>query len=167
MALLSVMGLAQVVLLFAIVSVLTGIPGAAAGQLWAMSIAMLAGTATGLLISAVSDTTDQASTLIPIVLIPQILLAGVIVPDLPTLADLMAHTMVSGFWIYRAMSSILTEQHSKVSTAILILLIHTAICYVAACFILYVRDARGEMVYGKAIGKWVKQAQAAAGVGRR
>jgi hypothetical protein len=49
----------------------------------------------------------------------------------------------------------------------MILLIYTAICFAAACFILYARDARGEMVYGRAIGKWVKQAQAAAGVGRR
>ena len=132
-----------------------------------MSVSMLAGTATGLLISAVSDSTDQASTLIPIVLIPQILLAGMVVPDLPTLADVLAHSIVSGFWIYRAMSSILTEQHTKTEVAILMLLIHASICFIAACFILYVRDARGEMVYGKAIGKWVKQAQAAAGVGRR
>ncbi len=166
MALLSVVGVGQVALLFALVSVMTGIPGAAGSQFLAMSIAMLAGTATGLLISAVSDTTDQASTLIPIVLIPQILLAGVIVPDLPTLADIMAHTMVSGFWIYRAMSSILTEDHGKVSAAILFLLVYTLVCFAAACFILYVRDARGEMVYGKGIAKWVKQAQAAAGVGR-
>jgi ABC-type multidrug transport system ATPase subunit len=174
MALLSVVGLGQVALLFAIVSAITGIPGSAAGQFWAMSIAMLTGTATGLLLSAVSSTTDQASTLIPIALIPQILLAGVIVPDLPTLADIMAHTMVSGFWIYRAMSSILNEDHGKVSLAIIVLLIHTVVCFAASCFILFVRDARGGMVYGKAISKWVKQAgkaygqaQAAAGVGKR
>src|SRR5260370_2562072 len=166
MALLSIVGLGQVALLFAIVSAITGIPGDSAGQFWAMSIAILTGTATGLLLSAVSSTTDQASTLIPIALIPQILLAGVIVPDLPTMADIMAHTMVSGFWIYRAMSSILSDERAKVTFAIVILLIHTAICLAASCFILYARDARGGMVYGKAISKWVKQAQAAAG-GRR
>jgi ABC-type multidrug transport system ATPase subunit len=173
MALLSVVGLGQVALLFVIVSAITGIPGSAGAQFWAMSIAMLTGTATGLLLSAVSSTTDQASTLIPIALIPQILLAGVIVPDLPTMADLMAHTVVSGFWIYRAMSSILNDDHGKVSLAIVILLIHTAVCFAASCFILFVRDARGGMVYGKAISKWVKQAgkaqgqaRAAAGAGR-
>jgi hypothetical protein len=163
MALLSVVGLGQVALLFMIVSMVTGIPGSASGQFWAMSIAMLTGTATGLLLSAVSSTTDQASTLIPIALIPQILLAGVIVPDLPAMADFMAHTMVSGFWIYRAMSSILNEDHGKVSLAIVILLIHTAVCFAASCFILFVRDARGGMVYGKAISKWVKQAGKAHG----
>jgi ABC-type multidrug transport system ATPase subunit len=174
MALLSVVGLGQVGLLFVIVSAYTGIPGSGAGQFWAMSIAMLTGTATGLLLSAVSTTTDQASTLIPIALIPQILLAGVIVPDLPAMADFMAHTMVSGFWIYRAMSSILNDDHGKVSLAIVVLLIHTAVCFAASCFILFVRDARGGMVYGRAISKWVKQAgkaygqaQAAAGGGRR
>jgi ABC-type multidrug transport system ATPase subunit len=173
MALLTVVGLGQVVLLFLIVSAYTGIPGTAGSQFGAMSIAMLAGTATGLLISAVSSTTDQASTLIPIVLIPQILLAGVIV-ELPSLADFLAHTMVSGFWIYKAMASILSHDHHEVSLSIFVLLLHTVICFVASCFILFVRDARGEMVYGRAIGKWVKQAsqaygqaQAAVGAGRR
>ena len=173
-ALLSVVGLGQVALLFVIVSAITGVPGSSTGQFWAMSIAMLTGTATGLLLSAVSNSTDQASTLIPIALIPQILLAGVIVPDLPALADFMAHTMVSGFWIYRAMSSILNDDRGKVSIAILVLTIHTMVCFAASCFILFVRDARGEMVYGKGISKWVKQAskaygqaQAAAGVGKR
>jgi len=145
MALLSVVGLGQVALLFAIVSAVTGIPGDSSGQFWAMSIATLTGTANGMLLSAVSRTTNQASTLIPIALIPQILL---------------------GFWIYRAMSSILSDERGKVTFTIVILLIHTVVCLAASCFILYARDARGGMVYGKAISKWVKQAQAAAG-GRR
>ena len=31
-------------------------------------------------------------------------------------------------------------------------------CLGAAGYILFVRDARGELVYGKAMGRWVKQA---------
>jgi hypothetical protein len=55
-----------------------------------------------------------------------------------------------------------------------VLLIRTLVCFAASCFILFVRDARGEMAYGKAISKWVKQAgkvygraQAVAEVGKR
>jgi hypothetical protein len=98
MALLSVVGLGQIILLFQVVAVFTGIPGGSR-QLTAMFVTMLAGTATGLLLSAVSSTNDQASTLVPIALIPQILLAAVIVPDLPPVADFMAHTRISGFWV--------------------------------------------------------------------
>jgi hypothetical protein len=96
-------------------------------------------------------------------LIPQIVLAGVIVPDLPRVADFIAHTVVSGFWIYKAMASILSQDRHEVSRAISVLLLHTAICFAAACLILFVRDARGEMVYGRAIGRWVKQASRAGG----
>ncbi len=163
MTLITVVGLGQVALLFAMVSIITGIPGNASAQFGAMSLAMLAGTATGLLISAVSLTTDQASALVPMALIPQIVLAGVIVPDLPKVADLIAHTVVSGFWIYKAMASILSQDHHEVSLAISVLLLHMAICFASSCLILLVRDARGEMVYGRAIGRWVKQATQAYG----
>ena len=40
---------------------------------------------------------------VPIALIPQILLAGIIVRDLPKIPDLIAHVAISGFWVYRAM----------------------------------------------------------------
>jgi hypothetical protein len=87
MALLSVVGLGQIILLYLVVAIFTGIPGGS-GQITAMFVTMLAGAPTGLRLSAVSSTNDQASTLVPIALIPQILLAAVIVPDLPAVADL-------------------------------------------------------------------------------
>jgi signal transduction histidine kinase len=59
------------------------------------------------------------------------------------------------------MASILKQDHTEASLSIVVLLIHCVVCLVASCLILFVRDARGEMVYGKAISKWVKQAQAA------
>jgi ABC-type multidrug transport system ATPase subunit len=162
MALLSVVGLGQVTLLLAVVAVFSGIPGGS-GQFVAMSVTMLAGTATGLLLSAVSRTNDQASTLVPIALIPQILLAGVIVPNLPTLANFLAHTVVSGFWVYKSMAAILKTDSSETSLALFILLLHTVACLFASGYILFVRDARGELIYGKAIGRWVKQASQAKG----
>ena len=160
-ALLSVVGLGQVALLFGVVSAFTGIPGEASDQFVAMSMTMLAGTATGLLLSAVSRTNDQASTLVPIALIPQILLAGVIVPNLPDLANFLAHTVVSGFWVYKSMAAIFDKRSSDVALALFILLLHALACLSASGYILFVRDARGELIYGKAMGRWVKQASRA------
>jgi len=60
MALLSMVGLGQVMLLFLVASLFTGIPGGS-GQIVAMSAFMLAGTSTGLLLSSVSRTNDQTS----------------------------------------------------------------------------------------------------------
>jgi len=162
LALLSVVGLGQVALLFVVVSASSGIPGDAAGQFAAMSAAALAGTGLGLLLSAASRTNDQASTLVPIALIPQILLAGVIVPNLPGVANFLAHTLASGFWVYKGMAAVLDKRAADVSLSLFILLLHVVACLIAAAYILFVRDARSEAVYGKAMGRWVKQASRAA-----
>jgi len=60
MALLSMVGLGQVMPLFLVAALFTGIPGGS-GQIVAMSAFMLAGTSTGLLLSSVSRTNDQTS----------------------------------------------------------------------------------------------------------
>ena len=151
MIVLSLFGIVQVGLLFAIVSWFAAVPGDGARQFVGMVVSMLAGTAVGLFISAVARTEDQASTLVPIALIPQILLAGVIVSDLPQVADLFAHVAISGFWVYRALSSVLLMKMDEANFALLILLVHTVVFLVAAGVLLYVRDARGQMVYGKAV----------------
>jgi hypothetical protein len=149
MALLSVVGLGQGMLLYMVVAMFSGIPGGS-GQIAAMWVTMLAGAATGLLLSAISRTNDQASTLAPIALIPQILLAGVIVPSLPAVADFLAHTVASGFWVYKSMASILDKRSSDVSRALVVLLLHALVCLAlpgTSCL---------------AMGRWVKQASRAA-----
>ncbi len=60
------------------------------------------------------------------------------------------------------MASILDKQSGDISLALVMLLLHTLACLGAAGYILFVRDARGELVYGKAMGRWVKQASQAA-----
>jgi len=60
------------------------------------------------------------------------------------------------------MAAILDKHPSDVSLALFILILHTLGCLSAAGYILFVRDARGELVYGKAMGRWVKQASQAA-----
>ena len=155
-AVLGVFGIAQVVLLFMLVSIFGSIPGEGAREFISMVVSMLAGTATGLFLSAIARTEDQASTLVPIALIPQILLAGAIVPDLPAVPDFLAHVAISGFWVFRSMKSVLQNNMGDAHFALLILAIHTLAFLVGAGIMMYVRDARGQMVYGKAINRLLK-----------
>jgi ABC-type multidrug transport system ATPase subunit len=152
---LGVFGVVQVALLFAIVKALGTVPGDAVRQLVAMAVSVLAGTATGLFLSSVAKTEDQASTLVPIALIPQILLAGVIVP-LPVIPDVIAHVGISGFWVFRAMESVVSVRTDDANFALLILAIHTVVFLLAAGVLLFVSDGRGQMVYGKALNLRLK-----------
>jgi len=157
MIMLSLFGILQVALLFGIVYSFSTVPGDATRQFLSMVLAVLAGTALGLFLSAVARTEDQASTLVPIALIPQILLAGVIVSDLPPIPDFIAHTAISGFWIFRAMQSTLLKDMDKANSACLVLAIHTLVFLIVAGLLLFVRDSRGQMVYGKAVNQLLKR----------
>jgi hypothetical protein len=66
----------------------------------------MAGTAMGLVISALANTRDQATTIVPLALVPQLILAGVLVPKLPDLATAVAKIAVSGYWLTEAMKSV-------------------------------------------------------------
>ena len=83
-----------------------GIPGNWLEQFILLTIGAMAGTAIGLLISAVANTRDQATTIVPLALVPQLLLAGVLVPKLPHLAAALAKVAVSGYWLTEAMKSV-------------------------------------------------------------
>jgi ABC-type multidrug transport system permease subunit len=72
--------LVQVTLLFAIVRLWCGPPGSAAGQWAILALLAVVGTTLGLLISAFAETEDVAAALVPIAVMPQIILAGVIAP---------------------------------------------------------------------------------------
>jgi hypothetical protein len=85
------------------------------------------------------------------------LLAGVIVTPLPQLPDAIAHAGISGFWIFRAMESILITDTAKANAAWLVLAIHTLAFLIAAGVLLFVRDSRGQMVYGKAVSQLLKR----------
>jgi ABC-type multidrug transport system ATPase subunit len=156
MIVLSAFGIIQVALLFAIVSVMGSVPGDGTRQFISMALSVIAGTATGLFLSAVARTEDQASTLVPIALIPQILLAGIIVRDLPAIPNFIAHVAISGFWVYRSMESALMSKTDDANFALLILAVHTLLFLITAGVLLFVRDSRGQMVYGKAINRLLK-----------
>ncbi len=83
-----------------------GIPGDRLEQFLLLAIGAMAGTAIGLLISAVANTRDQATTIVPLALVPQLILAGVLVPKLPDFAEKVAKVAVSGYWLTEAMKSV-------------------------------------------------------------
>jgi ABC-type multidrug transport system ATPase subunit len=101
----TVLQLAVVYVLAATLS--EGIPGDRLEQFLLLTIGTMAGTAIGLLISAFANTRDQATTIVPLALVPQLILAGVLVPKLPDLAEKVAKVAVSGYWLTEAMKSVL------------------------------------------------------------
>jgi ABC transport system ATP-binding/permease protein len=97
----------QLAIVYVLVVVLAeGIPGNRSEQFLLLIIGAMAGTAIGLSISAVANTRDQATTIVPLALVPQLLLAGVLVPKLPGVAEAVAKVAVSGYWLTEAMKSV-------------------------------------------------------------
>jgi len=103
----AVFTLLQLAVVFVLTAALAeGIPGNGLEQFLLLTIGALAGTAIGLLISAFANTRDQATTIVPLALVPQLILAGVLVPKLPDLAEKAAKVAVSGYWLIEAMKSV-------------------------------------------------------------
>ncbi len=75
------------------------VPGDIAPQYGLLVIGALAGVGLGLLISAASSTQEQANTIVPLALIPQLVLAGVLVPALPDLGVWASKIAVSAYWL--------------------------------------------------------------------
>ena len=97
----------QLSVVYGLVAVLAeGIPGNRVVQFLLLTVGATAGTAIGLLISALANTRDQATTIVPLALVPQLILSGVLVPRLPELAESLAKVAVSGYWLTEAMKSV-------------------------------------------------------------
>jgi hypothetical protein len=141
-AVLALFGVLQVSLLFGLVRVFGTVPGGDVHQFLCMCVSVITGTSAGLFLSSVASTEDQASTLVPIALIPQILLSGVVVPGLRTVPNFVAHTAISGFWVARSMQAGLPGAHDPVRQAMMVLAIHVACFWTASWWVLRSRDAR-------------------------
>ena len=98
----------QVALLWGIVQASCRLPGSPALQWLTLSALTVAGTVIGLLISAIARSEEMATALVPIVVIPQIILAGVIAP-LNRLARLTAQGFVTVHWGQQALERLLPE----------------------------------------------------------
>jgi hypothetical protein len=103
----SVFTVLQLAVVYALTAALSGgIPGDRLEQFLLLTMGAMAGTAMGLVISAFANTRDQATTIVPLALVPQLILAGVLVPKLPDLAVRVAKIAVSGYWLVEAMKSV-------------------------------------------------------------
>jgi ABC-type multidrug transport system ATPase subunit len=100
--------LLQVTLLFAIIKLWCDPPGSALGEWLSLIPVAIAGTTLGLLLSASARTEDVAVSLVPIAVIPQIVLAGVIAP-LNGVAKWLARIAISSHWGQRLLESRLPE----------------------------------------------------------
>ncbi|HLJ77779.1 MAG TPA: ABC transporter permease, partial [Acidobacteriaceae bacterium] len=107
----SVFTVLQLTVVYVLATTLSsGIPGNRLEQFLLLSTGALAGTAMGLVVSAFANTRDQATTIVPLALVPQLILAGVLVPKLPDLAVAVAKVAVSGYWLIEAMKSVFAAE---------------------------------------------------------
>ena len=103
-----VIALIQVSMLFGIVRFWCGPPGSAFLQWLALATVAVAGTSLGLLISAFSRSEEVAVALVPIAVMPQIILAGVIAP-LSGAAKALADGAITCYWCEQGIEALLPK----------------------------------------------------------
>jgi len=105
----------QTGLFFLLVAILAdGIPGAPGHQLALVFTAGLMGVTMGLLISAASSTTAQATSIVPLILIPQLIFIGTVVPNLPALLADISETLIPSNVLNAAMTAVYVARDGPV-----------------------------------------------------
>jgi len=146
----------QVFILFAIVRVWCGVQVSPLAGMAVLLLLTLAGVTLGLAISAFSKTEEMAITLIPMVVIPQIILSGIIAP-LSGLSRVLAKAGITTYWGNRGLDDCLPDTLAKamkpdaldqngsggVAMAMGVLLLHAVVGIVAALVLLYWQGRRG------------------------
>jgi ABC-type multidrug transport system ATPase subunit len=99
---LAILALIQCVLLLAVVTGLSDLPGSFAERLGTLFLATLAATAMGLTISTLASSNDKAIAMVPILLIPQVILSGAVV-KLENTPELIAKFTIIAYWAFDAM----------------------------------------------------------------
>lgn len=110
------------------------------------------GVTLGLLVSALATTQDLAVTLVPIVLVPQIILANVIC-SLKDVGKLLGQWLITCYWSNRGLFGLLPEntrhrvpgigtddQDPSVTQAALVLAAHALACILAAVVVMWLQD---------------------------
>ena len=92
----------QASLLFFIVDYFTQVGGSASEQWLVLSLSALVGVAMGLAISALATSEDVAVTIVPMALIPQIIMAGLIAPLLNHTRE-FSQICIPAYWSYQGL----------------------------------------------------------------
>ena len=147
---LMMIGVAQTSILFAVIRGWCGLPGSMAAQWLTLISLAVAGTTLGLLISAVSRTEEVGTALVPIVVLPQIILAGVVAP-LSGLALSLAKFGMTVYWGRIALERLLPETDQQLLgrdgggwASPLAFILLQGVIFAAACLIAIWREARLE-----------------------
>jgi ABC-type multidrug transport system ATPase subunit/pSer/pThr/pTyr-binding forkhead associated (FHA) protein len=106
-------GLMQVSVLFGVVKFWCDPPGSLVLQWCTLAVLALAGTALGLLISAFSKTEEVSIALVPVVIIPQIILSGVIA-SLSGAVEWLAKGVITTYSGMQALKALLPEDDRAV-----------------------------------------------------
>jgi hypothetical protein len=129
-------------------------PGAFAFKCVLLTTLSAAGVALGLAISAASPTEEMAITLIPVAVMPQIILSGVIAP-LEGLSKLLAQTLITAYWGNRGLQALLPAKDAELidlkqgslAGSMLVVLVHGALFVLVALVVLF-WQGRGARVMG-------------------
>lgn len=157
----------QATLLFWIVAAGCQIEGEGFVQ-WIILCSLSAtGVALGLLLSVISKTEDMAITLVPLTLIPQIVLAGLIAP-LEDLSEFLAKVLVTAHWGFEAAGATLPAEFEAVSRSgseswggsFAMILVHFVVFSGAAMLLLVIQEKRGAVTWKSLTRKITRQAPA-------
>jgi ABC-type multidrug transport system ATPase subunit len=107
-------GLAQTAVLGGVVFAWCNVPGSIAQGLLVLGLLSLAGTAFGLAVSAMASSEELAVALVPIAVIPQIILAGV-VAELARIPEWFARLFITVYWGQKALEASLSDTMAPLS----------------------------------------------------
>ncbi len=162
--LLGSISLLQVMLLVAVVKMGTGVSCGFAACVLLFSLA-LTGVSMGLLISAASKTTDIAVTVVPLVLIPQIILSGAIA-EVGGFAKFLAQLFVVTYWGYGGLISCMPTESVNLMKyedwsfwGAWFVIILQLVTYLAGAMFVLQYSAKRDAAYGKAIDHWLRAAR--------
>jgi ABC-type multidrug transport system ATPase subunit len=111
----SLFAVCQVLLLMLVCSLLAQeIPGAPWEQFLLASFAAVNGVAIGLIISAVSNSRDQAAVVVPLALAPQLIFGSGMVSNLSWLGEQVAKLLIGAYWSREAMTAALISHQSGI-----------------------------------------------------
>jgi ABC-type multidrug transport system ATPase subunit len=140
----SLLATIQSLILVGTVLAFRDVPGQPTAQMVLIVLAALCGSALGLLISSACATRDQANTMVPLALVPQIILGGAIVPVLPELAEEVAKVGISQYWIYEGLKKTSGDfEFRRLLASVWAQLGHMVFFLGAAFAVIYYRDRRG------------------------
>ncbi|MDR2345299.1 MAG: FHA domain-containing protein, partial [Planctomycetaceae bacterium] len=109
----SIIGLLQALMLFSIVMLMTEVSINYFFGLAMMILLTVIGTAIGLCVSVFSKTEDFALAMVPIIIIPQIILAGFINP-VENMLKVISTMLISAYWGYGGTASLLEETAKEI-----------------------------------------------------